>query len=101
MPVLTDNQERAAKRVNGMKVAVSRMLTRANHLIENAAVGVFPSIKALKEPIDYSLVQRQRMNEALASGLWRPLFDPNDKLIVHQLDDANPKIDKLDNENLT
>ncbi len=101
MPVSTDNQERAAKRINGMKVAVSRMLSRANNIIESAAIGVFPSIKALKEPIDYSPVQKQRMTEALASGLWRPLFDPHDKLIVHQLDDVNPKIVKFDKENLT
>jgi hypothetical protein len=88
MPVATDNQERAAKRVNGMKVAVSRMLTRANNLIENAAIGVFPSIQSIKEEIEYSPVQLLRMNEAIASG-WRPLFNPNDKLIVHQRDDVN------------
>lgn len=86
MPVATDNQERAAKRVNGMKVAVSRMLTRANNLMDNAAIGVFPSIQPVKEEIDYSPVQLLRMNEAISSG-WRPLFDPNDKLIVHERDD--------------
>lgn len=92
MPVATDNQERAAKRVNGMKVAVSRMLTRANHLIENAAIGVFPSIQPIKELIDYSPVQLLRMNEAISSG-WRPLFDPNDKVIVHERDDVKKQID--------
>ena len=101
MPVSADNTEKAAKRVNGMKVAVSRMLSRANNLIENAAVGVFPSIKLLNEPIDYSPIQLQRMNEALAAGLWRPLFDPSDKLIVHERDVENPKVNKLDIENLT
>jgi hypothetical protein len=85
LPVTTDNQERAAKRVNGMKVAVSRMLARANNLIENAAIGVFPSIQPMKEEIEYSPVQLLRMNEAVAFG-WRPLFDPNDKLIVHERD---------------
>ena len=93
MPVATDNQERAAKRVNGMKVAVSRMLTRANHLIENAAIGVFPSIQPIKELIDYSPVQLLRMNEAISSG-WRPLFDPNDKVIVHERDDVKKQIDE-------
>ena len=92
MPVATDNQERAAKRVTGMKVAVSRMLTRANHLIENAAIGVFPSIQPIKELIDYSPVQLLRMNEAISSG-WRPLFDPNDKVIVHERDDVKKQID--------
>jgi hypothetical protein len=86
MPVSTDNTERAAKRVNGMKVAVSRMLTRANNLIENAAIGVFPSIQPIKEEIEYSSPQLLRMLETVASG-WRPLFDPNDKLIVHERDD--------------
>ena len=92
MPVATDNQEAAAKRVNGMKVAVSRMLTRANHLIENAAIGVFPSIQPIKEEIEYSTPQLLRMLEAVASG-WRPLFDPNDKLIVHERDDVKKQID--------
>ena len=86
MPVSTDDQERAAKRVNGMKVAVSRMLTRANNLIDNAAIGVFPSIQPIKLEIEYSTPQLLRMLEAVASG-WRPLFDPNDKLIVHERDD--------------
>ena len=93
LPVTTDNQERAAKRVNGMKVAVSRMLARANNLIENAAIGVFPSIQPMKEEIEYSPVQLLRMNEAVASG-WRPLFDPNDKLIVHERDDVKKQIDE-------
>jgi hypothetical protein len=93
MPVATDNQEAAAKRVNGMKVAVSRMLTRANNLIENAAIGVFPSIQPIKEEIEYSTPQLLRMLEAVASG-WRPLFDPNDKLIVHERDDVRKQIDE-------
>ena len=93
MPTATDNQERAAKRVNGMKVAVSRMLTRANNLIENAAIGVFPSILSIREEIEYSPAQLLRMNEAIALG-WRPLFNPNDKLIVYQRDDENLKLDK-------
>jgi len=92
MPVSTDDQERAAKRVNGMKVAVSRMLTRANNLIDNAAIGVFPSIQPIKDEIEYTPVQLLRLNEALAYG-WRPLFDPNDKLIVHERDDAEKKLD--------
>jgi hypothetical protein len=91
MPVATDNQERAAKRVNGMKVAVSRMLTRANNLIENAAIGVFPSIQPIKNEIEYSTTQVIRMFEDVADG-WRPLFDPNDKLIVHERDDVKKQI---------
>ena len=82
MPAATDDKERAAKRVNGMKVAVSRMLTRANNLIDNTAVGTFPSIQSLKEPIVWRPVQQQKLNAAVATGEWRPLFDPNHTLIV-------------------
>ena len=91
MPASTDNAIRAAKRINGMKVAVSRMLARANNLIDNAAIGVFPSIQTSKEAIEYSPVQTERMNQAVASG-WRPLFDPNHKLIVQELDDGKTKL---------
>lgn len=82
MPQPTDDKERAAKRVNGMKVAVSRMLARANNLIENAAVGTFPSIQTIKEPIVWRPVQQQRLEEAVSAGQWRPLFAANDTLIV-------------------
>ena len=82
MPVATDSKERAAKRVNGMKVATSRMLTRANNLIANATVGVFPSIKPLKEPIVWRAAQQRRLDEAVTEKRWRPLFDANDVLIV-------------------
>lgn len=78
MPQATDDKERATKRVNGMKVAVSGMLTRANNLIENATVGTFPSIQTIKEPIVWRTVQQQRLEEALSAGQWRPLFDAAD-----------------------
>ena len=87
MPVVTDNKERAAKRVNGMKVAVVRMLSRANNLTANAAVGVFPSIQPISEPIVWRPVQQRKLEEAVAAGLWRPLFDDNATLIVQQRDD--------------
>lgn len=82
MPQPTDDKERAAKRVNGMKVAVSRMLARANNLIENAAVGTFPSIQTIKEPIVWRAAQQQRLEEAVSAGQWRPLFTSDDTLIV-------------------
>ena len=74
MPQPTDDKARAAKRVNGMKVATSRMLTRANHLIENAAAGIFPSIQVPKEPLVWRPVQQRRLDEAVAAGLWQPTF---------------------------
>ncbi len=87
MPQPTDSAERAAKRVNGMKVAVSRMLARANNLAANAAVGVFPSVQPLDNPIAWRPVQQQKMAAAIAAGLWQPRFKDNDMLIVQQPDD--------------
>lgn len=87
MPAATDGKELAAKKINGMKVAVSRMLSRANNLIENVSVGVFPSIQAVREPIVWREVQQKKLAEAIAAGQWRPLFDANDTLIVQQRDD--------------
>lgn len=82
MPQPTDDKERAAKRVNGMKVAVSRMLARANNLIENAAVGTFPSIQTIQEPIVWRPAQQQRLEQAVLEGQWRPLLAYDDTLIV-------------------
>lgn len=82
MPSATDNIERAAKRVNGMKVAVSRMLSRANNLIENAAVGTFPCVQSLKTPIVWRPVQLERLADAVSTKQWSPLFDENEVLMV-------------------
>lgn len=82
MPMPTDDKERSAKRVNGMKVAVSRMLSRANYLIENAAVGIFPSVQPIKESIVWRTIQQQKLSEAVEAKQWRPLFDPNETLNV-------------------
>jgi hypothetical protein len=87
MPQVTDNAERAAKRVNGMKVAVSRMLVRANNLAANAAIGVFPSVQTLDAPIVWRPAQQQKMAEAVAAGLWQPMFDGDHALNVQQPDD--------------
>jgi hypothetical protein len=88
MPAATDDAKKAAMRVNGMKVAVSRMLARANNLAVNAGVGVFPSVQAPAEPISWKRIPQQRMDEAIAKGLWRPLFNENEVLNVQQLDDG-------------
>ena len=87
MPQVTDNAERAAKRVNGMKVAVSRMLVRANNLAANAAVGVFPSVQPLSTPVVWRPIQQQKMADAIAAGLWQPMFESSSTLIVQQPDD--------------
>ena len=82
MPAATDNVERAAKRVNGMKVAVSRMLSRANYLAQSSAIGIFPSLQPPVEPIVWRTIQKRRMEEAVAAGQWRPLFNANETLNV-------------------
>jgi len=87
MPVVTDNVERAAKRVNGMKVAVSRMLARANYLAQNAAAGTFPSVQPMTEPMVWRSVQQQRMDEAVAARKWQPLFDQVHTMNVQPQDD--------------
>jgi hypothetical protein len=58
------------------------MLARANNLIENAAIGTFPSIQTIKEPIVWRAAQQQRLEEAVSAGQWRPLFTSDDTLIV-------------------
>jgi hypothetical protein len=82
MPQPGDTIERTKKRVNGMKVGVSRMLTRCDNLIANASVGIFPSVKQLREPIQWGRGRRERMEEAIRAGLWRPLFEDDDVLNV-------------------
>lgn len=86
MPAVTDDAKRAAMRVNGMKVAVSRMLSRANNLIDNAAVGVFPSVQFQPTAIVWRPAQQQRLAEAVAAKLWRPLFDANEVLSASLFD---------------
>ena len=89
MPAVTDDAKRAAMRVNGMKVAVSRMLSRANNLIDNAAVGFFPSVQIQPTPIVWRPAQQQRLAEAVAAKLWRPLFGADDVLTVSLRDDRS------------
>jgi hypothetical protein len=45
----------------------------------------------IEEAIEYSPVQKDRMSAAVASD-WRPLFDPNHKLIIRERDDGNTKL---------
>jgi len=70
-----------------MKVAVTRMLKRAQALMDNAAVGVFPCMQPLAEPIVWRNLQRQAMAEAVARGEWRPLFEHTRPLKVQLRDD--------------
>jgi hypothetical protein len=80
MPQTGDTIERTRKRVNGMKVAVTRMLRRADNLIANAETGVFPSVAAPREPIQIRQAQQVKLEESVKAGFWRPLFDDEETL---------------------
>lgn len=85
--VATDDQIRSAKRINGMKVAVSRMLARANNLVDNAAVGSFPNVQPVKTPITWRPTQQERMNEAIEAQLLKKTYSIKffNKLFINQI----------------
>lgn len=80
MPAVTDSDDKARKKVNGMKVAVSRMLSRANNLIDNAALGSFPCVTTIKMPVLWRDSAKRALAYAEREGLWRPLFNENETL---------------------
>ena len=63
------------------------MLVQATHLTQNTAVGTFPIVQPMTEPIVWRSVQQQRMAEAVVAGQWQPLFELNQTVNVLQLDD--------------
>ncbi len=79
-PKAGDSIEIVRKKVNGMKVGVSRMLRRANLLIANAEIGLFPSFSNVETVKRWPLKNQAAFDEAIKAGLWRPLFDANDVL---------------------
>jgi hypothetical protein len=72
MPKKYDGDDVARKKRNGMKVAVSRMIIRANALIANAEIGVFPSTAKLEPGERWSANQLAALNEAVSQGKWQP-----------------------------
>ena len=59
-----------------MVFSVSRMLKLAEARMDNAATGVFPSMKPLAEPLKWTARQREASAcAAVASGAFVPLFD--------------------------
>jgi hypothetical protein len=58
-----------------------------HNLAANAAIGVFPSVQTLDAPIVWRPVQQQKLSEAVAAGLWQPMFDSDHTLNVQQPDD--------------
>jgi hypothetical protein len=80
MPVSGERKEISDRKINGMKVATSRMLKRAENLIANATLGEFPIVTAPKDALIWSRGVQEKLNQAVTEGKWRPLFDPEETL---------------------
>jgi len=72
MPKPTDGENLERKKRNGMKVAVSRMIARANALIANAEIGVFPSFEQVAKRERWTDDQQRQLDVAIANGEWQP-----------------------------
>lgn len=72
MPRAGDGIEGGRKKRNGMKVAVSRMLNRADTLIANAEIGKFPSFEKVEPRERWTDAQQKALDTALANNQWMP-----------------------------
>lgn len=72
MPKFTDSEEVERKKRNGMKVAVSRMIHRANALIANAEIGIFPSFAPVEKRLRWTDEQQLALDAAIERGEWQP-----------------------------
>lgn len=72
MPRAGDGIEGGRKKRNGMKVAVSRMLVRADALIANAEIGKFPSFDKVEPRKRWTDEQKKELDAAVARGEWQP-----------------------------
>ncbi len=72
MPKVGESIDTSKKKRNGMKVAVSRMLNRADALIANAEIGKFPSFDKLESRQRWSEKQQKELDAAIARGEWQP-----------------------------
>ncbi len=72
MPRAGDGIEGGRKKRNGMKVAVSRMLVRADALIANAEIGKFPSFDKVEPRKRWTEEQQKELDAAVARGEWQP-----------------------------
>ena len=69
-----DTRDRKAKKRNAMKVAVSRMLSRAERLIQNVEIGIFPSYEPVPIVRRWTSRQQAELDAAVALGAWRPVY---------------------------
>ena len=72
LPKFTDTEDVERKKRNGMKVAVSRMIHRANSLIANAEIGVFPSFAPVEKRVRWTEQQQIEFDAAIERGEWQP-----------------------------
>ena len=72
MPRTGDSVDVSRKKRNGMKVAVSRMLVRADALIANAEIGRFPSFYKVEPRVRWTEQQQMELDAAVARGEWQP-----------------------------
>ena len=73
LPKFTDTEDVERKKRNGMKVAVSRMIHRANSLIANAEIGVFPSFAPVEKRVRWTEQQQIEFDAAIERGEWQPM----------------------------
>ncbi len=69
----TDKPAVVAKKRAAMKVAVSRMLSQANSLIENVEIGRFPSTDQVNKLPRWTVNQQKELDAAVQRGEWQPL----------------------------
>jgi hypothetical protein len=72
MPKAGDGIILGRKKRNGMKVAISRMLARADALIANAEIGKFPSFDKVEPRKRWTDEQQRELDAAVARGEWQP-----------------------------
>lgn len=93
--VITDPEDpNKQKKRNAMKVAVHRVLAKADSLIANAEIGIFPSEQPIEPPVRWKPSQLKRLEKAISEGAWNPkLMTNNDWAIelkqVHIEEQAN------------
>jgi hypothetical protein len=86
MPKHTDGEEKERMKRIGMKVGVQRMLNRANALIANAEIGIFPSIAPVAKRERWTVAQKKALDAAIAADEWRPpeVHEQNFRRIIRQ-----------------
>ena len=72
MPKLGEGVLKGRAKRNGMKVAVSRLVSKADSLIANAEIGKFPSYDKVSPRKRWTDQQQRELDTAIANGEWIP-----------------------------